>query len=293
MARRNRGGSRNPRRPRPPRPHHHQYQGSEYANVPPSNRTTRPVRTRSRRKPRWLQIVAAVLLLLLAWAIWADYSEHGNITPTRVWDKLLTPLSWMPDTPGPPSPTQAGRPDGTPQMPVIPVPPAQLTPTTAPTATMHPTKTPTPSPEERDLMIGRLTHELVNQARASSGVPALEYDEKLAQVARNHSKDMVASNYYSHDNLQGEGPSERASRQGYNCRVDLGYAFGIGIAENIFTSYGINYSKMAPAEVAQIAMDSWMGSGGHRRNILNRSYRKEGIGVAFARRTVYFTQNFC
>ena len=162
-----------------------------------------------------------------------------------------------------------------------------------PTATRRPTPTPSLSAEDREILIGRMVHVLVNEVRSSNGVPPLEYDVALAQVARNHSLDMVARDYYSHDNPDGEGPSERASRQGYHCRRDFGLAYSIGVAENIFHGYGLAYSTMPPAEVAIVAMKSWMGSSGHRANILDRDYSKEGVGVAVAGRTVYFTQNFC
>jgi len=138
-----------------------------------------------------------------------------------------------------------------------------------------------------------MVHILVNKVRTDAGAPPLEYDVRLAQVARDHSLDMVARNFYDHDNPDGEGPSERAARQGYHCRRDFGYAHSIGVAENIFKGSGRAYVAMSPEEVAIAAMESWLGSSGHRENILDRDYTKEGVGVAFTGATVYFTQKFC
>lgn len=228
------------------------------------------------------------MLLMLAWAAWQDYSTHGNIVPGRAAGRLLTPLSGLADAI---SAGEEARSLASESSPEQASPPARSLP--VPTATRRPTPTPSLSAEDREILIGRMVHVLVNEVRASNGVPPLEYDLVLAQIARNHSLDMVARDYYSHDNPDGEGPSERASRQGYYCRRDFGYAYSIGVAENIFHGYGLAYSTMPPAEVAFVAMESWMGSSGHRANILDRSYTKEGVGVAVAGRAVYFTQNFC
>ena len=226
------------------------------------------------------------MLLVLAWAALQDYSTHGNIVPGRAISRLLSPLSGLPDAivsgdnarnVASPTPSEQASPRPSP----------------LPTPTKRPTPTPSLSAEDRELLIGRMVHVLVNEVRSSNGVPPLEYDVALAQVARNHSLDMVARDYYSHDNPDGDGPSERASRQGYNCRRDFGFSYSIGVAENIFHGYGLAYSTMPPASVAQVAMESWMGSSGHRANIIDRAYTKEGIGVAVVGRTVYFTQNFC
>ena len=139
---------------------------------------------------------------------------------------------------------------------------------------------------EQELLISRAAHELVNQERMQHGLALVEYDAGLARIARNHSEDMAATFHFSHDNLQGEDPGMRARRQGYNC----------GIYDNIFEGQGLNYFTMSPEAVAEIAVQSWMGSSGHRRNILHPSHTIEGIGLAIVpgkSRRVYFTQNFC
>ena len=46
-------------------------------------------------------------------------------------------------------------------------------------------------------------------------------------------------------------------------------------------------------ELAASVVNNWMGSFGHRQNILESNYDKEGIGVAIASNDeVYVTQNF-
>jgi uncharacterized protein YkwD len=54
-----------------------------------------------------------------------------------------------------------------------------------------------------------------------------------------------------------------------------------------------NAEYYTQAEIAALAVDSWMGSTGHRQNILNSSIMNEGIGVAISSDgKVYVTQDF-
>jgi uncharacterized protein YkwD len=56
----------------------------------------------------------------------------------------------------------------------------------------------------------------------------------------------------------------------------------------------LKISYMSIEETASQAVVGWMGSPGHRRNILEPSYDREGIGVGIsADEKVYVTQNFC
>ena len=77
-------------------------------------------------------------------------------------------------------------------------------------------------------------HSLINNERQSYGLAPLEYDTLLAQIARAHSVDMAARNYFNHTNLEGLGPTERAKAAGYNCYKNFGSYFTDGISENIF-----------------------------------------------------------
>ena len=252
-----------------------------------------PLRRRRRGNRRWVYIIGLVVMGVLAYVAWADFSAHGNFMPGRAIDAQLSRLTGSRplDVPGISSAQATLKP-----VPTASVIPAR--PTLAPTVTSVPTKAarvePTLSPVERELLISRLTHELVNEARTSHYRDPLEYDEDLALIAQNHSKDMAPRIISPTTTCEGKDPSKRAERQGYHCRRDFGYSYSIGVAENIFKSQGLSYFRMSPEAVAEIAVDSWMGSSGHRANILDRTYTKEGIGVAITRNgSVYFTQNFC
>ena len=105
---------------------------------------------------------------------------------------------------------------------------------------------------------------LTNRSRASAGLRALKVDSKLAGVARWRSKDMIVRDYFSH------------SIPGYGKVWDklhaIGYCYKVG-GENIGWN---NY----PDDVATAAIHKmFMGSSGHRANILGRAWDVIGIGA--------------
>jgi uncharacterized protein YkwD len=146
-------------------------------------------------------------------------------------------------------------------------------------------------------------HYLINDERQKNGVSLLQYDDKLADIARAHSQDMANRNYFSHYNPEGQGPTERAKAAGYPCYKNYGSYYTDGIAENIFqnnlydtvTYYnGIAvYDWNSQSEIASSTVSGWMDSAGHRQNILTSTYDKEGIGVSISSDDkVYITQDF-
>jgi uncharacterized protein YkwD len=147
-------------------------------------------------------------------------------------------------------------------------------------------------------------HELINQQRTRNGQQSLSYDSALAAIARKHSEDMARNNYFEHDNLGGLGPTERGAQAGYSCYKNYGSYYTTGIAENIYQNNlydSITYYNGIPSydwntqeEIAQSTVSGWMKSPGHKRNILDSTYDREGIGVAVASDDkVYITQDFC
>jgi len=170
------------------------------------------------------------------------------------------------------------RSDSVPQQKVTPQQPAK-TPAKTPAATPVPTKTatPTPAPEQpqtTDLSQNeKLLLDLINKERAKNNIPALQPDPELMKIARIKAKDMVDNNYFSH-----YSPT-------YGSPFDMMRQFGISFkaaAENI-----------AGNSTVQGAVNSWMGSQGHRANILNSSYNYTGIGIAESNKYGYvFVQMF-
>jgi uncharacterized protein YkwD len=116
-----------------------------------------------------------------------------------------------------------------------------------------------------------------NAERAASGLPPLVLDPRLNAAAQRHAEDMLLRSYYSHFSPDGAGPAERVRQSGYSARL---------VAENI---------ARGPVSVTE-AMDNWMASREHRRNLLHPGLTHLGVGVAFGRNsvgnTVLWVQNF-
>lgn len=114
--------------------------------------------------------------------------------------------------------------------------------------------------------------DLTNKERKDAGLEPLKANPKLFKAARDHSANMVKQGELNHI-LEGKGPGERLADVGYKHR---------GWAENVAMG------QRTPAEVVQ----SWMGSEGHKANILSR-HAEIGIGIAAtADGTRYWTQVF-
>lgn len=115
--------------------------------------------------------------------------------------------------------------------------------------------------------------DFANVVRVRMGKVPYIWDDKIATVARNHSKDMADKAYFEHTNLDGKDPFDRMSAAGIT-----------------YTEAGEN---IAAGQISAIfAHSAWMNSLGHRENILGNC-AKLGVGVYFGGSyNVYYTQNF-
>jgi uncharacterized protein YkwD len=102
----------------------------------------------------------------------------------------------------------------------------------------------------------------VNVARAAAGRVPVVAEERLTAAAQEHARDMLARGFYDHTSPEGDGPAQRARTVGYRWRF---------VAENIAKGL-IRHDEV---------VGRWMGSSGHRRNILDSRAREVGIGVAW------------
>ncbi len=101
-----------------------------------------------------------------------------------------------------------------------------------------------------------------NARRRAAGRGPLRADPRLDRAAQAHAEDMVRRGFYAHRGPEGSSPLVRARRAGYR---GVG-AVGENIAKGLFT----------PEE----AVERWMNSSGHRRNLLRRGATATGFGVA-------------
>ncbi len=104
--------------------------------------------------------------------------------------------------------------------------------------------------------------DLVNQERAKVGCSPLAMNTALHNAALGHSQDMALHDFFSHTGSDGSSPWDRMIRAGYQWS---------GAGENIAAGY------VTPEDV----MNGWMGSAGHRVNILNCSFRDIGVGYTY------------
>jgi uncharacterized protein YkwD/stress response protein SCP2 len=100
-----------------------------------------------------------------------------------------------------------------------------------------------------------------NARRAQAGLVTLTVDARLAAAAQAHSRDMVARDFFAHENPDGASVADRVRA--------AGYAYAV-VAENI----------AAGQRTAGEVVEGWMNSPGHRANILNPALRQIGIGYA-------------
>jgi uncharacterized protein YkwD len=112
---------------------------------------------------------------------------------------------------------------------------------------------------------------LVNGARATAGVPPLQWDGTMAGVAREHARDMMEHNWISHTGTDGSTPQIRLRRAG----VDFTYG-----SENIWTYWGkVPEEGPGTMHAAMMSEPHQSGLWNHVGNILYPSYRRIGVGL--------------
>jgi uncharacterized protein YkwD len=151
-------------------------------------------------------------------------------------------------------------------------------------------------PEIRISDLERHFHNSINVERRAADREPLQYDEALVKLARDHSEDMAKRGYFKHVTPEGLTPMKRLQAVGYNqCKL-----VGENIHQNNLYSGTITekkkttYNWSTPEQIAATTLKEWMGSEGHRKNILDKNFSREGIGVAIAADDkVYITELLC
>jgi uncharacterized protein YkwD len=110
---------------------------------------------------------------------------------------------------------------------------------------------------------------LINKVRAQNGERPLTPSAPLEQVAENHSREMVAENYFQHVSPAGLTPVDRLRNAGYIPGPEVGYVIGENIAWGTLD-----------LATPQAIVGAWTASSEHLANILEGQYRDTGIGVA-------------
>lgn len=143
------------------------------------------------------------------------------------------------------------------------------------TATTYTACAPT---EQQQQMLARV-NEARSQARqcgeqSFKAASHLTWSCPLTAAAQAHADDMVENDYFSHTGQDGNGVGERATQQGYSWRT---------VGENIAAGH----------TNADAAIESWIKSPGHCRNLMNNDFTEMGMAHAEnadARFTHYWVQ---
>ena len=122
--------------------------------------------------------------------------------------------------------------------------------------------------------IAKLTHQQINEYRASLNLAPLKFNALISEQAKAHSSDMAQSKVnFSHNGFEARA---NALKNG------ISYS---SVAENL--AYNMGYQDPVDTAVA-----GWIKSDGHRKNI-EGNYNLTGIGVAVnGNGEYYFTQIF-
>jgi uncharacterized protein YkwD len=107
---------------------------------------------------------------------------------------------------------------------------------------------------------------LINQERAKRGLSRVRQSAELTRAALDHSSDMVARQYFAHDNLEGETAQQRVLRTGY-------FRGGAGTVEETLACGWAQFST------PRALVASLMRSPQHQSIVLSRRVRDVGIGL--------------
>jgi uncharacterized protein YkwD len=99
---------------------------------------------------------------------------------------------------------------------------------------------------------------VINTVRRANGAPALRIGPALTRAARSHSVDMVRRGYFDH------GPFVQRLRR-FGVRAPY-------VGENLATGT----TPLSAGAIVQM----WIASPPHRQNLLDRGFRRIGVGVA-------------
>lgn len=160
--------------------------------------------------------------------------------------------------------------------------------------------------DDKPCQIQKQVHKLVNEVRQKENVSILIHDQKLSNIAFNHSKDMDKRNFIGHVNPDNLSVTERGENAEYECYKFHGIGLEKGLAENIYQTSlykkGVVlkagdkpfYTWFSVEEIANNTVESWLKSDGHRKNLLSGNYTRHGLGVAITdNNSVLVTEVFC
>jgi uncharacterized protein YkwD len=149
---------------------------------------------------------------------------------------------------------------------------------------------------------------LTNELRKTFKVSELREMEEISVIARTHSRDMRDRGFFSHDNPDGDSPTDRARKAGFSGLVKSpdgkprhGFSENIG---RVGRYSSIQQSKrnekvvgrrikwQSEALLARQIIKGFIDSPPHKKNLLDPTIAYIGVGIHVYREHVFVTQNF-
>jgi uncharacterized protein YkwD len=160
---------------------------------------------------------------------------------------------------------------------------APVTTPAAPVAVTTPVEIPKPNPGNGvfQYAVAREVLDLVNAERAAAGVAQVKWSDNFAATAKIRSTELP--HYFEADHKRPDG------REWHTTITEAQIRYRT-VGENI--ARGGSSRDGAAWYTAQVVMESWMDSPGHRANILNPSFEVLGVGVFDLGDRRYYTQHF-
>lgn len=137
-----------------------------------------------------------------------------------------------------------------------------------------------PPPVIDEEFLDQLAAEVIkqtNKERQSNNLPNLVLDRTLEPIALFHSEDMLEKDYFAHENKEGCNSVCRINNAGYKYRA---------VGENLFMMQGFALDEK---DAAALIVQGWMGSAGHRANILKDKYTHTAVAIAAGNKKIYIT----
>jgi uncharacterized protein YkwD len=128
-----------------------------------------------------------------------------------------------------------------------------------------PTPAPTPPSRAPSGLEAALLRE-INEVRAQNGLSALRSSKPLGEAAEFHSKAMATRGFFAHESADGSSFWKRVER----FYPSKGFRYW---------SAGENLAYGSPSMSADGAVKAWLGSPGHRANMLSAAWGEIGVGA--------------
>ena len=164
------------------------------------------------------------------------------------------------------------------------------------------------APEISVELIEKAVFSLTNDVRKTMKINELKEIEEISEIARTHSRDMRVRGFLSHDNPDGDNPTDRARKAGFSGlstspdgkpRQGLSENIGrVGRYSSIQQSkrnekvVGRRIKWQSEALLARQIVKGFIDSPAHKKILLDPTKAFIGVGIHVFRDHVFVTQNF-